>query len=59
MELLQTYKVRFSILKTLFILASASAGRFGCSMLCLLVALFPGAGMGCPLLSSQASWRRL
>ena len=28
-------------------------------MLCLFVALFPGAGVGCPLLSSRASWRRL
>ena len=28
-------------------------------MLCLSVALFPGAGVGCPLLSSRALWRRL
>ena len=49
----------FLILKALFILASASAGRIGCSMLCLLVALFPGAGVGCPLLSSRALWRSL
>ena len=49
----------FLILKVLFILASASAGRIGCSMLCLFVALFPGAGVGCPLLSSRTSWRRL
>ena len=49
----------FLILKALFVLASASAGRFGYSMLCLLVALFPGAGVGCPLLLSRALWRRL
>ena len=42
-----------------FILASASAGRFGYSRLYLLVALFPGAGVGFPLLSSRALWRRL
>ena len=52
-------KCVFLILKALFILASASAGRIGCSMLCLFVALFPGAGVGCPFLSSWASWRRL
>ena len=46
-------------MKALFILASASAGRFGYSMLCLLVAFFPGARVGCPLLSSRALWRRL
>ena len=28
-------------------------------MLCLSVALFPGAGVGCPLLSSRALWRSL
>ena len=28
-------------------------------MLCFFVALFPGAGVGCPLLSSRASGRRL
>ena len=49
----------FLILNALFVLASASAGRFGYSMLCLLVALFPGAGVGCPLLSSRALWQRL
>ena len=48
-------KCVFLILKALFILASASAGRIRCSMLCLFVALFPGAGVGCPLLSSRAS----
>ena len=42
-------KCVFLIRKALFILASASAGRIGCSMLCLLVALFPGAGVGCHL----------
>ena len=52
-------KCVFLILKALFILASALAGRIGCSMLCLFVALFPGAGVGCPLLSSRASLRRL
>ena len=46
-------------MKALSILTSASAGCFGYSMLCLLVALFPGAGVGCPLLSSRALWRRL
>ena len=49
----------FLTLDAFFALASASAGRFGCSMLCLFVAFFPGAGVGCPLLSSRASWRRL
>ena len=29
------------------------------SMLCHIVALIPGAGVRCPFLSSQASWRRL
>ena len=52
-------KCVFLILDALFILASASAGRFGYSMLCLLVALFPGTGVGCPLLSSRVLWRRL
>ena len=47
------------IMKALFIPASASAGRFWYSMLYLLVALFPGAGVECPLLSSRALWRRL
>ena len=58
-ELLRTSDLRFSILNSLFVLASASTRRFGYSMLCLSVALFPGAGEGCPLLSSQALWRRL
>ena len=52
-------KCVFLILDALVILASASAGRFGYSMLCLLVALFPGVGVGCPLLSSRALWWRL
>ena len=52
-------KCVFRILEALFLLASASAGHIGCSMLCLFVALFPGAGVGCPLLSSRASWRIL
>ena len=34
-------------------------GALGFSMLCLSVALFPGEGVGCPLLSSQALWRSL
>ena len=34
-------------------------GALGYSMLCLFLALFPGAGMGCPLLSSRVLWRRL
>ena len=58
-ELLRTYDVRFLFLNALFVLASASTRRFGYSMLCLSVALFPGAGVGCPLLSSRALWRRL
>ena len=37
-------KCVFLILKALFILASASAGRIGCSMLCLFVALSRGWG---------------
>ena len=52
-------KCVFLILNALFVLASALAGRFGYSMLCPLVALFPGAGVGCPLLSSRALRRRL
>ena len=31
----------------------------GFSMLCLFVALFPGAVVGCPLFLSQVLWRRL
>ena len=58
-ELLRTYDVRFSFLNALFILASASTRCFGYSMLCLSVALFQRAGVGCPLLSSRALWRRL
>ena len=34
-------------------------GALGFPLLCLFLALFPGAGMGCPLLSSQVLWRRL
>ena len=49
----------FLFLNALFVLASASTRRFGYSMLCLSVALFPGAGLSCPLLSSRALWRRL
>ena len=49
----------FLFLIALFVLTSASTRRFGYSMLCLSVALFPGAGVGCPLLSSRALWRRL
>ena len=58
-ELLRTSDVCFSFLNALFVLASASTRRFGYSVLCLSVALFPGAGVGCPLLSSRALWRRL
>ena len=58
-ELLRTYAVRFPFLNALFVLASVSARRLGYSMLCLSVALFPGVGLGCPLLSSQALWQRL
>ena len=49
----------FLFLNALFVLASASSRRFGYSMLCLSVALFPGAEVSCPLLSSQGLWRRL
>ena len=49
----------FLVVNALFVLVSASARRFGYSMLCISVALFPGAGVGCPLLSSRALWRRL
>ena len=34
-------------------------GALGFSMLCLFLALFPGAGVRCPLLSSRVLWRRL
>ena len=34
-------------------------GALGFSMLCLFLALFPGAGVVCPLLSSRVLWRRL
>ena len=53
-ELLRTSDVRVSFLNALFVLASASTRRFGYFMLCFSVALFPGAGVGCPLLSSRA-----
>ena len=46
--------MRVSFLNALFVLASASTRRFGFPMLC-----FPGAGVGCPLLSSRALWRSL
>ena len=58
-ELLWTYNGSFSFLNALFVLASASSRSFGYSMLCLSVALFPGAEVGCPLLSSWALWRGL
>ena len=45
----------FSFLNALFVLASASTRRFGYSMLGFSVALLPGAGVGCLLLSSR-SW---
>ena len=41
----------FLVLKALFILAPASAGRLVSSMLCHIVALIPGAGVRCPFLS--------
>ena len=51
-ELLRTYDVHFSI--------SECTLRPGlCLMLCLSVALFPGVGVGCPLLSSRSLWRSL
>ena len=34
-------------------------GALGFSMLCLFLALFPGAGLVCPLLSSRVLWRSL
>ena len=34
-------------------------GALGFSMLCPFLALFPRAGLVCPLLSSQVLWRRL
>ena len=53
-ELLRTSDVRVSFLNVLFVLASASTRRFGYSMLCFSVTLFPGAGVRCPLLLSLA-----
>ena len=53
-ELLRTSDERVSFLNALFILASASTRRIGFSMLCFSAALFPGAGVGCPLLSPRA-----
>ena len=47
----------FSFLNALFVLASALTRRFGYSMLGFSVALLPGAGLGCPLLSSRSLWR--
>ena len=58
-ELLWTYDESFLFLNALFVLASALSRHFGYSMLCLSVALLPGAEVGCPLLSSRALWRRL
>ena len=59
-ELLRTCDVGFFlVMNALFVLASASARRFGYSMLSLSVALFPVAGVGCPLLLSRALRRRL
>ena len=60
MELLRTYKVRFFC----FGMHSSSwplprLGALGYSMLCLFLALFPGEGVGFPLLSSRVLWRRL
>ena len=43
----------FSFLDALFVLASALTRRFGYFMLYFSVALLPGAGVGCPLLSSR------
>ena len=48
-------KCVFLLRDTFFILASASAGSFGV----FRAMSFPGAGMGCPLLSSLVLWRRL
>ena len=41
------------------ILALLWLGALGYSMLCLFLALFPGAGVWCPLLLSRVLWRRL
>ena len=57
--LLRTYEVRFSDSESALHPGLCLGGRIGCSMLYLLVALFPGAGVGCPLLSSRALCRRL
>ena len=54
-ELLWTSDVR-DFLNARFVLASASTRRFGYSMLGFSVALLPGAGVGCPLLSSRSLW---
>ena len=48
-------KCVFLLRDTLFILASASAGHFGV----FHAMSFPGAEMGCLLLSSRVLWRRL
>ena len=45
----------FLLRDALFILASASAGCLGV----FHAMSFPGAGVGCPLLSSRVLWRRL
>ena len=49
----------FLVMNALFVLASASARRFGYAMLAMSFSgSLPGAGVGCPLLSSRAFWRR-
>ena len=59
MELYGRLKGVFLVLKALFVLAPASAGRLGVFHAVSFVALIPGAGVRCPFLSSRASWRRL
>ena len=53
-ELLRTSDVRVFFSDCTLRPASASTRRFGYSMLCFSVALLPGAGVDCPLLSSRA-----
>ena len=53
-ELLPTSDVRVSFLNALFVLASVSTRRFWVFHDMFSVALFPGAGVGCPLFSSRS-----
>ena len=53
-ELLQTSDVRAFFSECTLRPGLGSTRRFGYSMLCFSVALLPGVGVGCPLLSSRA-----